>query len=86
VNAKDLKSKCSRAMLESGPNVEIQLTVPRPWHYAAGSGAVDLKLLPDGGPKAKVASECKVGGKDMLNVHIRAAKLLQALEQAAPDE
>jgi hypothetical protein len=86
MNVKDLKSKCSRAMLESGPMVEVALTIPRPAALPEGANAVKLGLLRDGGPMARVVGESKVGERSMLNVNIRAASILQALEQAAPED
>ena len=86
MNASDLKTKCSRAMLESGPDVKVKLTVPRPWDLESGAKAVGLGMDRNGGPMAQVVREAEVGGKKMLDVHIKAAVLLKAVQDLEKEQ
>ncbi len=76
----DLKTKCAKAMLESGPDVKIRLTVPRPEGLKDGATVIGLGLERSGGPQAVIKGWSKIDGQPMLTVHVKAASILKALE------
>ena len=81
----DLKQKCSRAMLESGPDVMVSLHLPLPEDLEPGQKAVDLGLdQRRGGPMARVVGTSDIDGKKMMHVHVKAASLLAVLNKVEP--
>lgn len=79
MNQQDLKDKCSRAMLESGQDVKVKLTIPAPATMEDGANVVGLGLRASGGPMALVIGRATIDGKEMLDVHVKASELLKAL-------
>jgi hypothetical protein len=75
----DLKAKCARVMLESGPDVLVALTVPAPEDLKPGATTLELGLARDGGPRAKIVGIDTIDGKPMVRVHVKAAVLLGVL-------
>lgn len=80
MNPNDLKTKCAKAMLESGPDVQVKLVVPKPDDMKEGATVIALGLKRSGGPMATIKGSSLIDGKPMLTVHVRAAELLKALE------
>ena len=78
MNAADLKTKCSRAMIESGPEVMVRLTIPDRWEATAE--VVSLSLV-RGGPMARVVGRSVIGDKKMVDVNVKAALVLKALQE-----
>ena len=75
----DLKTKCARVMLESGPDVKVKLVIPKPEDLVEGAMAVGLGLNRQGGPLAAIKGSSTVDGKPMLTVWVKAADLLKEL-------
>lgn len=74
----DLIQKCSRAMLESGPDVKVSLDVPADAGTVSLNGAtMRLKL---GGLRAVVKGTSLIDDRAMVKVHVKAAELLKALQ------
>lgn len=74
----DLRDKCSRAMLESGPDVKVMLTIPEPPDFDPQQQVVELGLRSQG-PMGVIKKRSTIDGKKMLDVHVKAADLLKAL-------
>lgn len=78
MNKADLIQKCSRAMLEAGPDVKVSLEVPSdPGRVSADGLTMELPL---GNLRAVIKSHSVVGDKPMTRVHVKAADLLKVLQ------